>query len=385
MARDYANIVTAIWRDRDFRALTAADQRMYLLLVTQPDISAAGTLSLTFGRWSSLASDTDPSDIRSSVDRLTADRFVCVDHVTEELLVRSFVRHDKGYRNSKRRPVILRAAAEIVSPALAAMLANEFVALELPTDALSDALSEGASKGVLVRLPQGGFGPTLERSALREALSTEDSLFPQVDSLSDALSHSLPGRTSRFDGVVVSNVSGSIPHPSTHIPAASGRDAAEGGSAKRKPKRAIPLPASWTPTGEHEKRAASLGLDLAQQVELFRLHAETHGRTAKAWNAAFTTWLIKAPTFDRGTSPAPAPAPKLADRDAASEWVREEWRAARVSAIEQRTGLRFRCPDLPNHISGREAAERWSAENARQWITDNRDAIIDRLILRSAS
>jgi hypothetical protein len=45
MARDYANIVTAIWRDRDFRALTAADQRMYLLLVTQPDISAAGTLS----------------------------------------------------------------------------------------------------------------------------------------------------------------------------------------------------------------------------------------------------------------------------------------------------------------------------------------------------
>lgn len=184
---------------------------------------------------------------------------------------------------------------------------------------------------------------------------------------------------------MVSTVSGSIPHPSTHIPAASGRDAAAGGSPKRKPKRAHPLPASWTPTGEHEKRAASLGLDLAQQVELFRLHAEAHGRTAKQWNAAFTTWLIKAPTFDRGTSPASPSAPKLVDRDAASEWVREEWRAARVSLIEQRTGLRYRCPDLPNHISGREAAEQWSAENARQWIADNRDAIIDRLILRSAS
>lgn len=386
MARDYANIVTAIWRDRDFRSLAAADQRMYLLLVTQPDITAAGTLSLTFGRWASLASDTAASDIRSSVERLAADRFVCVDHVTEELLVRSFVRHDKGYRNSKRRPVILRAAAEIVSPALAAVLADEFVALELPTDVLSDALSEGASKGVLVRLPQGGFEPTLERSALREPLSTEDGLFSQVDSLSDALLHSLPGRTSRFDGVVVSNVSGSIPHPSTHTPAASGRDAAERGStAKRKPKRATPLPASWTPTEEHGKRAATLGLDLAQQVELFRLHAEAHGRTAKQWNAAFTTWLIKAPAFDRGTPTPVVSAPKLTDRAAAEEWVREEWRAGRVSAIEQRAGLRYRRPDLPDHISGKEAAERWSTEHVRQWIADNRDAIVDRLVMRSAS
>jgi hypothetical protein len=389
MAREYANIVTAIWRDRDFRALCAADQRMYLLVVTQPDISAAGTLPLTVGRWASLASDTTAEMVRASLERLSAGRFVYMDLVTEELLVRSFVRHDKGYSNRKRLPVIRRAAAELVSPALAWVLAEEFTALGLDTDVLSDALSHSPSLVPSERVAEGGleggFEEGFKLSVLRGALSTNDGTFSQVDSLSDTLWHSLPDGTSPSDGVVVSTVSGSIPHPSTHIPAASGRDAAEGGSPKRKPKRATPLPASWAPTEEHEKRAASLGVDLARQVELFRLHVEANGRTAKQWNAAFTTWLIKAPTFDRGaTTPAPA-APKLTDRDSASEWVRDEWRAGRVVDIEQRTGLRYRRPDLPNDVSGREAAERWSTEHARQWIADNRDAIIDRLVLRSAS
>ena len=47
MARNYANVLTAIWRDPQFLGSPAAAQRALLLLVTQPDISAAGTLALT--------------------------------------------------------------------------------------------------------------------------------------------------------------------------------------------------------------------------------------------------------------------------------------------------------------------------------------------------
>ena len=393
MAREYAQIVTAIWRDRDFRVLPAADQRLYLLVVTQPDITAAGTLPLTVARWASLAPDTTPDDVRASLDRLALARFVGMDHTTEELLVRSFVRWDKGWTNSKRRPVILRSAAELVSPVLARMLAEEFRALGLPTDALADALSEGASGGGSDPVPatpfEGGLPTLPEVSAPNSALSTRDYAFSQVDSLSGSPSDAASPTASASDGVVVSKLSGRDPHPSTHTPAASGRDAGRSGSTRtRTAKRAHRLPADWRPTEEHAKRATARGLGLAAQAELFRLHADTHERTAKNWNAAFTMWLTKAPQFDRGNQhqaqPAAAPVPQMGSRDAAREWLLGEHAAGRTSAIERATGLRYERPDLPDDVSGRDAIERWSLEHRQQWITTHHQTIIERLT-RTAS
>ena len=59
------------------------------------------------------------------------------------------------------------------------------------------------------------------------------------------------------------------------------------------------LPKSWAPTAEHVIKAKELGLNLTEQVEAFRSHAETHDRHAARWNAAFTTWLKKAPRMTR--------------------------------------------------------------------------------------
>jgi hypothetical protein len=54
------------------------------------------------------------------------------------------------------------------------------------------------------------------------------------------------------------------------------------------------LPKDWTPTKAHFDLAKERGVDLATEVESFRLHAETHDRHAARWNGAFTTWLKKA-------------------------------------------------------------------------------------------
>src|SRR4051812_47234766 len=78
VTRSYAQIVTAIWRDDEFRALTVAEQHLYLLLTTQPDISAAGVLHLAVTRWAGRASDTKPDDIVRTLDGLAARRFVVV-------------------------------------------------------------------------------------------------------------------------------------------------------------------------------------------------------------------------------------------------------------------------------------------------------------------
>lgn len=134
MARNYAQIATAIWRDDEFRVLSMAAQHAYLLLVSQPDISAAGVLSLNLTRWASRTKDVTKASLRAALEELEAHLFVVVDEETEELLVRSFVRWDGGHTNPKRRPVIRDAAAQIESVTLLRKLATEFERLDLPSE-----------------------------------------------------------------------------------------------------------------------------------------------------------------------------------------------------------------------------------------------------------
>jgi len=178
MARSFARIVTAIWRNKEFRALPGSAQRTYLLLVTQPNISAAGTLPLTVRRWADAASDTTSGDINRSLAQLVSGRFIGVDHATEEVLVRSFVRWDGGYGNRKRRPVILAAGAELVSPELRRMLGAEFGRLGLPFD---------------------GEPAEPVTDSTRDSHSETNN---QVDRLSDSASDSAPDTQSQFDRVV---------------------------------------------------------------------------------------------------------------------------------------------------------------------------------------
>lgn len=181
MSRSYANVLTAIWRDETFRALPAGAQRTYLMLVTQPNISAAGTLPLTMVRWASCAADTSTESLHADLAALRAGRFVVVDEATEELLVRSFVRHDNGYRNPKRRPAILDAAHETVSDALRGALAAEFGRLGLPADGLGGTPPE----------PEPDARPSMAQDAVQPTVDDPvdnhgDNAKGQVDSLSIA-------------------------------------------------------------------------------------------------------------------------------------------------------------------------------------------------------
>lgn len=67
------------------------------------------------------------------------------------------------------------------------------------------------------------------------------------------------------------------------------------------------LPDDWMPKPIHVARARREHQDLDQQAERFRLHAKANGRRMVDWDAAFTTWLIKAkefaPAMARGRGP----------------------------------------------------------------------------------
>lgn len=141
MARAYGHIMSAIWNDPDFRSLDGDAQRVYLMLITQANISSAGTLELTIKRWSAYASDTTSDGLSESLSVLSERRFVIVDWDTEELLVRKFVKWDGGYGNEKRRPAISAAANAISSARIRAAMAIELDSLSVP-HALSDSPSD---------------------------------------------------------------------------------------------------------------------------------------------------------------------------------------------------------------------------------------------------
>jgi hypothetical protein len=123
MARNHARILTSIWDNDDFLGLEPEAQRVYLLLVSQPDLSPCGALPYLPGRWSRLSCSTGEQEIVEAVELLVAARFVVVDHDTQELVVRTFVVHDGGLGNPKMRGAVKSALKALHSRRLRAEVA----------------------------------------------------------------------------------------------------------------------------------------------------------------------------------------------------------------------------------------------------------------------
>ncbi|MEU7980496.1 hypothetical protein AB0B63_18430 [Micromonospora sp. NPDC049081] len=240
MSRNYAQIFTAIWRDPDFIALSRPRQQAYFLLVTQPNVSAAGVLPLTVRRWAKLSTDTTTADLLADIAHLHQVGMVVVDEDTEELLVRSFVRHDNGYRNPRRQPSIRDAAADIESPRLRRALGRELVRLECPAW-MPEMADVDLSLKEVPPTPIGGA-------------------FPQVNSHSDSHSDSqtrIDGMANRFQTARTTTPN---PQPADHNPQPVPPPAAPAVPADAEALFASPAapPAPKNPAGEARNRAFGL-------------------------------------------------------------------------------------------------------------------------------
>ena len=126
MTGRYTPLRSSIWADPDFVALTANAQRVYLLAISQPNISYAGVVPFTEKRWAGMASDTTRGSICDGVNELEDARFVLLDDETEELMVRSFVKHNKIFEQKQLHNALARAFDGVLSPGLqAAFLAEQ--------------------------------------------------------------------------------------------------------------------------------------------------------------------------------------------------------------------------------------------------------------------
>jgi hypothetical protein len=131
MSRSHGRILSSIWDDADFLALTEGPQRLYLFLLSQPDLSHAGLIPLRLRKWARKSSKLDVETLSGHLAALVEARFILVDHDTEELLVRTFVRNDGIYKQPKVMIRLREDASEMESPLLRETFITEISRLPL--------------------------------------------------------------------------------------------------------------------------------------------------------------------------------------------------------------------------------------------------------------
>jgi hypothetical protein len=263
MAREHANLRIDMWGDTDWRALPRDAQWLYELLLTHPETNRAGVCDWRPGRLAQMASGTTAAEVRAAASVLTDRFFTVIDEETEEVLVRSYVKHDGVLKQPNLAITMANDWAGVASRRLRAVIAFE-------VQRLRDEHPEWPAWKAEDKLRTLLNSPTLNV----KHPSVDPSVNPSVD----------PSVEGQADPSVMGPSTSTATYTSTEASLPSG-------DAKLKEHR---LPKDWVPSKAHFDLARERGLDVAREVEAFRLHAETHDRHAARWNAAFTTWLKKA-------------------------------------------------------------------------------------------
>lgn len=121
MARDYGRVYLTAWTDPEFLALTPNAKLVFVRIISSPDLTHAGCVLYTPGRWAAQIGIT-ADDVRAAMSELCEaggrKPFVYVDNDTNEALLRSHMRIDGGKTNDGMAVAVERAVDAIVSETL---------------------------------------------------------------------------------------------------------------------------------------------------------------------------------------------------------------------------------------------------------------------------
>jgi hypothetical protein len=121
MARKYGAIMCTIWTDDDFVALSRRAQCMYVALCSNQKMTMVGVLPFTTRAWSRSCGEMTPEMVREDIEELSDANFVVVDEDTEELLIRTIVKHDPP-KGPKSIPAAWRAFKAVESETLRSVI-----------------------------------------------------------------------------------------------------------------------------------------------------------------------------------------------------------------------------------------------------------------------
>lgn len=125
MARDHARIRLDIWNDDDWRDLTSSGQWLYMFLLTQPSLTFAGVADWRPAKIAAHTRELVATDVESFATELEEGRFILVDRRSEEVLIRSFVKHDGLMKSPNMATALVKDHGRIGSSILRAVIVDQ--------------------------------------------------------------------------------------------------------------------------------------------------------------------------------------------------------------------------------------------------------------------
>lgn len=265
MARDRANINTNIWTDTHWRALTSEQQWLYELLLTHPELNYTGVADWRPGRLAQYASDKSRQDIERIGAELQAERFVFIDEDTEEVLVRSFLRHDGLLKQPRLSVSMVNAFGAVASKSIREVIVHEMK--RLYSESPEWKAFENVRVMALLKLP---------------ASPMENFTLGLTPELTLSFTPELTPNAGQAQAL----------HTTTATSTATPTDVGGVGEGRRKPER--PIPDAWATNSAHIKFGKENNLDVIAESERFIFHATANDRRLRNWDAGFRMWLTKA-------------------------------------------------------------------------------------------
>lgn len=135
MARDHARIRLDIWADDDFRALPSSAQWLYLHLTSCPSLRFSGVADWRPPKIAAMAAETAAPDVEWTAGLLEhpesgCEPFLVIDRDTEEVLIRSFIKHDGLMKSPNMTTAMVNAYKEVASTPLRAVIIGQLVRLK---------------------------------------------------------------------------------------------------------------------------------------------------------------------------------------------------------------------------------------------------------------
>lgn len=271
MAREYAKIRTDIWSDEDWRCVSASEKLLYFVLLTHSTLSYVGVADWRPNRLAPLVDESwSEAEVRRVAELLEERHLIVTDDDTEEVLVRSFIKHDGVMKQPRLAVSMASAFAGVASQFLRQVIAHEVHKLREAEPDLA-CWSDARVRTVL------------DHSALDVKQFRQD-LGKGLGSVSEAFGP---------------NVGQGLVSPTTTATTTSSKE--DIGAARKAPEK--PIPDDWQPSQAHVEYARDNRLDLAHEAEQFRAHALANDRRQRNWNGAFSYWLGNAKKWGRVVEP----------------------------------------------------------------------------------
>ena len=136
---NYVKLQRSIWTDTDFTALSDKAQWVYLMLISQPDMTHVGIVPYMPARWCRLTLTATLESTLAATLELVERNYVVIDEETGELWVRSYLVHDEAYKLTNGKKSLENAHSKVYSPRLRNLIREVLATVDVTVDATLEA------------------------------------------------------------------------------------------------------------------------------------------------------------------------------------------------------------------------------------------------------